>query len=229
MQPGSTTFATMARHGSPKDWAMRISPRGTPSTPAMVPMTVGKKTPNASVMIFEPSPMPNQMMNSGTRAILGIGKSAETTAMTGERRRVNNPAATPTTNPAAVPHDPADHQALQRGADDATTTRRWPRVPPGPGRSPTGVDRKLVENQSSEAPICHSASSATSVAAPAHGKSRGAKPRARSGICRHRLGMLDLPVGGGRIVADQLPELRLDRQQVRIGRGAMPDRPVDAR
>ena len=54
-------------------------------------MTVGKNTPNARVAIFEPSPMPNQMMNSGTSAIFGIGNSAETTAMPGERATRTQP------------------------------------------------------------------------------------------------------------------------------------------
>ena len=72
---------------------MRISPRGTLSTPPAVAITVGKNTPNASVTSFEPSPMPNQMMNSGTSAIFGIGNSADTTAIPGERSNDDKPTA----------------------------------------------------------------------------------------------------------------------------------------
>ncbi len=66
-------------------------------------MTVGKNTPKARVAILLPSPMPNQMMNSGTSAIFGIGNSAETTAIPGERARVVNPTASPSAMPATVP------------------------------------------------------------------------------------------------------------------------------
>ena len=82
---------------------MRISERGTLSTPPAVAITVGKNTPNASVAIFEPSPMPNQMMNSGTSAIFGIGNSADTTAMPGERMRDDRPTARPMPMPNTVP------------------------------------------------------------------------------------------------------------------------------
>ncbi len=82
---------------------MRISERGTLSTAPAVAITVGKNTPNASVAIFEPSPMPNQMMNSGTSAIFGIGNSAETTAMPGERSSDDSPTQRPRPMPNTVP------------------------------------------------------------------------------------------------------------------------------
>ena len=82
---------------------MRISERGTLSTPPAVAITVGKNTPNASVAILEPSPMPNQMMNSGTSAIFGIGNSADTTAMPGERSSDDRPTARPRPIPNTVP------------------------------------------------------------------------------------------------------------------------------
>ena len=55
------------------------------------------------VAIFEPSPMPNQMMNKGTKAILGIGNRAETTAMPGERSADHRPTASPMPTPNTVP------------------------------------------------------------------------------------------------------------------------------
>ncbi len=100
---GSTILRTMAARRRPKLWAMRISERGTLSTPPAVVITVGKNTPNASVAIFEPSPIPNQMMNSGTSAIFGIGNSAETTAIPGERSNDDSPTARPRAMPNTVP------------------------------------------------------------------------------------------------------------------------------
>jgi hypothetical protein len=67
-----------------------------------VAITVGKKTPKRIVATFEPSPIPNQMMNSGKSAIFGIGNRAETSGDTGagegeqpmacRRRRPRRPA-----------------------------------------------------------------------------------------------------------------------------------------
>src|SRR5580700_2012877 len=101
--PGSTILRTIDAYDRPKLWPMRISPRDTLSTPPTVAITVGKNTPNARVTIFEPSPMPNQMMNSGTSAIFGIGNSAETTAIPGERSADHNPTASPMPMPNTVP------------------------------------------------------------------------------------------------------------------------------
>ena len=47
--------------------------------------------------------MPNQMMNSGTSAIFGIGNSAATTAMPGERSADHSPTARPMPMPNTVP------------------------------------------------------------------------------------------------------------------------------
>src|SRR6185312_2533683 len=75
---------------------------------------------------LEPSPIPNQMMNNGTRAIFGMGNKAATTAMTGDRVRDHNPAATPNPMPNAVP---ADHPISNRASDADKCCQRTPLTP----------------------------------------------------------------------------------------------------
>ena len=145
---------------------MRISPRGTPSTPATVLITVGKNTPNAKVTSFEPSPMPNQMMNSGTSAILGTGNNADTTAIPGDRARVNSPNATPTTSPATVP---ITQPIARRCNEAARCNQSSPLVPRSHRARPinTGEEAKDVDTHPNEAQPCHRVNSPISVAAPA--------------------------------------------------------------
>ena len=87
--------------------------------PAATLMTVGKNTPKARVTILDPSPMPNQMMNSGTRAIFGMGKKADTTAMPGARAQELRPTANPAATPQTVPGRPADGEAAEGGGQVA--------------------------------------------------------------------------------------------------------------
>jgi hypothetical protein len=56
------------------------------------------------VAIFEPSPVPNQITKSGSNAIFGIGKIAETRGKRPARTSENSPIAKPTAMPSAVPN-----------------------------------------------------------------------------------------------------------------------------
>ena len=57
--PGRITLRTIANVGTSKLCAIRISVRGTWSTPEYVAIAIGKKTPSAMVATFDGSPMPN--------------------------------------------------------------------------------------------------------------------------------------------------------------------------
>ena len=112
-------------------------------------MTVGKNTPNARVTILEPSPMPNQMMNSGTSAIFGIGNSADTTRHAGraEHGRTARPPA-PMAMPEHGADGPADRQPRQRHrqvvpqlAADASAPTAPARSRPAPAGTASGSAR----------------------------------------------------------------------------------------
>ena len=198
--PGSTTAHTTRPHDRPKLCAMRINPRGTASTPAKVLMIVGKNTPNATVNSLLPSPMPNQMMNNGTRAILGTGNNAPTTAMPGPRTRANNPMASPASPPAIVP---ASHPSTSRLSDALRWAVNSPDTASVINVRPIaeGIDENAVPNQCSRAPASQDASSTASVTSPAipPGRVRNPLPRNRTSATRQLL------LGGRGIRPDQRP------------------------
>ena len=70
--PGSTILRTIETQLNPKLWPMRISVRSTLSTAPYVATTVGVKLPNAIKAYLDPSPIPNQITNNGSNAILPI-------------------------------------------------------------------------------------------------------------------------------------------------------------
>ena len=178
--PGRTIERMIAQRDSPKLCPMRIRLRGTLSTPPAVLITVGKNTPNASVAIFDPSPMPNQIMNSGTSAILGIGNSAETTAIPGDRASVNSPTASPSAMPVTVP---TVQPTASRSSDALRCAHNSPlRVSDTKDcATPTGAGKNSGGIHPAEHPNCHTASSARIVPTAAQGLARGANPPPRNG------------------------------------------------
>src|SRR5262249_39322394 len=142
--------------------------------------TVGKNTPSAMVTIFEPSPMPNQMMNSGTNAILGIGNSAATTAMTEDRVDDQSPAAMPKPTPKIVP---ANQPITRRNNDAETCCHSTPETLKFQSATPieAGDGRNRVGISPVAAPTCQNSRICTKVAAPANQVAFGAKPPPRNG------------------------------------------------
>ena len=155
-------------------------------------------------MIFEPSPMPNQMMNSGTSAIFGIGNSADTTAMPGERSADHSPTASPMPMPNTVP-------TVQPIASRNNDADRCCQSSPLTVRCHnsiamfTGAGRNSVGITPAQQPSCHSATTPISVAAAAQKRSLGAKPPPRNGTGPSMRRMFDLPLGRRGIIADQPP------------------------
>src|ERR1051326_2148183 len=162
----------------PKLCPIRIRPRGTLSTPPMVAITVGKKTPSPIVAIFEPSPMPNQMMNSGTNAIFGMGNNAATTAMTDDRVDDQRPAAIPVPMPKNVPANQpisSRNNDAERCCHSTPETDRFHNVTAiemGDGRNKVGISP-------TQTPACQVSKTSRSVNAPVNQSARGENPPPR--------------------------------------------------
>ena len=67
----------MCRSVAPKLCADQISSRSTPCSPAIVAVMIGNTAVTAMMVIFEASNSPNHKINTGRKAILGIGKPIE--------------------------------------------------------------------------------------------------------------------------------------------------------
>ena len=101
--PGRTIFRTIEVQLRPKLWPIRISVRSTLSTAPYVATTVGVKLPNAISAYLDPSPMPNQITNNGSKAILGMGKIAAITGTKPDRIYENKPISVPMVTPRLIP------------------------------------------------------------------------------------------------------------------------------
>src|SRR5580704_13283314 len=224
--PGRMMARMMVPVDRPKLCPMRIRLRGTLSTPPIVATTVGKNTPRAIVTILEPSPMPNQMMNSGTRAIFGIGNSAATTAMTGERVTDHKPAAMPVATPKIVPatqpisRRDSDAERCFHNAPDKVSCHSVSAID-------IGDDRNNVEMAPAQTPSCQPVRMTSSVAAPASQRSRGANPPPRKAIGPLNNRIDAFSFGDRRVVANDAPQRALQREQIRIFGGTSGQRPLD--
>src|SRR4029077_11864150 len=206
----------IASNGTPKLCAMRMRLRGTLSTLLNVAMTVGKKTPSAMTATFDGSPMPNHRMKSGSSAILGIGKSAETTGRQMPRASEKSPMARPTARPQLVP---SAQPTAMRDSDAA----RWRASAPETTRARRAntmlhrLGRKTALSQPSSIAPCQRTTIARKARKGAARRGCGAKPPPRKATARESTaplaawralsGIDDLAVGDHRLVADRLPEL----------------------
>ena len=95
--------------------------------------------------------MPNQMMNSGTSAIFGIGNNADTTAIPGERASVNSPTATPSASPAPCRPPSRSRGVASDALECAQSSPLIARLYSALAIS-TGADRNFVEIQPTDAP-----------------------------------------------------------------------------
>src|SRR5689334_22335241 len=175
------------------------------------------------VAIFDGSPMPNHRIRSGSRAILGIGNSADTIGMPAARAAEKIPMASPTARPAAVP---ISQPGMMRPSEAVT----WPTSVPSCHSATnafttlSGLGMKSGGSRPVLDAACHSA---IRTANTTHGRTRrgaGAKPPPRKGT-GWRSDTLHLAIGGGGLVADQRPELAL---HLGDDRGALGHRRVDA-
>jgi hypothetical protein len=66
-------------------------------------MNTGKKQENATMAIFDGSPMPKRIRNTGRNAIFGTANRNDTNGSEKFRTALRRPAASPTHTPATVP------------------------------------------------------------------------------------------------------------------------------
>src|SRR6188474_904602 len=172
------------------------------------------------VATLEGSPMPNHRISSGSRAILGIGNSADTTGRPPARAAEKMPMAVPTARPAAVP---MIQPGMMRCSEAEMCSTRVPfsqsstrarTMAPGLGMNSAGSSPALEA-------ACQAAISTTNTSHGSRRRGTGLKPPPRKGTGRRsdrcsdrRSDMLHLAVGGDDLVADQRPELpvHLDKQ-----------------
>ena len=140
---------------------------------------MGKNVPNRISATFDCSPMPNQMMNSGNKAIFGIANSAATSGARPARTTENSPIAKPTTMPSAAP-------ALQPRTSRCREALRWRHSSPDVQRSPSaasaslGAGRTNAEITPVREPISHTTISTMNRPGPTKRTGRGAKPPPRN-------------------------------------------------
>ena len=84
---------------------------------------MGVKVPKAINAYFDPSPMPNQITNSGSSAIFGIGKIAATSGTSPARTRLKSPIIVPTAIPRLTP---MSEPMISRVSDGAMWSNKRP-------------------------------------------------------------------------------------------------------
>ena len=122
----------------------------------------------AMVASFEPSPMPNQMMNSGSSAILGIGNSAETMARPTERATEASPIANPSAAPSVVP---IASPPMRRNSEAETCSHMAPLAVSRHSAAPTSDGLGMISgcNSPVEEASCQTVTRTTRAIAPTDG------------------------------------------------------------
>src|SRR5438552_6467222 len=194
-------------------------------------MAVEKKTPSAMVAIFGSSPIPSHRIKSGSSAIFGIGNSAEIKVMPRPPASVERPMAKPTMTPAIVPMiqpEPiriTDQDTCCHSAPEVASLVIATAIADGAGRN-SGLAQPALPAS------CHSAMTSASAIQPEARPAVGIKPAPRNATgrtsvarssCGARSSMLDLALGIDRLLADQRPQIVLQREQfaARIDRSAL--------
>ena len=199
-------------------------------------MTVGKNTPKARVMILRALADAEPDDEQGHQRDLGDGEQGgddghaggagpggeadgeARAAMPAPRCRSDQPMASRRSEAARWPPE------LAAGGNEGVE---------GPGDGEGGWAGSACRSSRRRPRPATARTRATRVAAPAPGMARGAKPRARNGtgpgrrllrprplgVPRRRSGMRRLAGGGGGVVADHVPQLAFDGDEIGVGAG----------
>src|SRR6185436_15931311 len=173
------------------------------------------------VAIFGSSPIPSQRISSGSIAIFGIGNSTEMKVMPTPRASVDSPIPKPTMTPATVPSTQplpiriTEAETCCQRARDIASLYIAIAIAEGGGRNSGLTQPALPAN-------CQSAITSASAIHPEARPAFGTKPAPRKATgrasvarssCGARSSMLHLALGIDRLLADQRPQIVLQRQQ----------------